>query len=212
LRISPVLAAALFLPLLARPARADVITPDMVGLTPDVLITDQYRGLGLVFKTYAEPGEFGPRPYGTHDLGGAWWGLTLFGTAMSQTAEFVVPGTGDSATTDTLRLQIASAYRSRLTVDAFGLDGGLVRSFSMITEDGYVGQWVTLQGPGIRSFTAREDWWDPPGQEQDMYYNHPGWGIDAVEFLSVAAVPEPGSLALALLGAGGLVARRWRLR
>src|SRR5262245_27074937 len=105
LRVMPILAAALLALLLARPTRADVVTPGMIGLAPDVLVTDQYRGLGLVFESDAVPGEFGPIRFGTHALGGlgGWWGISLMGsTAMSQTVEFVVPGTSDPATTDTL--------------------------------------------------------------------------------------------------------------
>src|SRR5262249_39691450 len=109
---TPILAVALHTLLLAYPARADLVTPDVIYVPPDALVTDQYRSLGLVFKAYAEPGEFGPVPYGTHTRGASWWGLTLFGTAMYQTVNFVVPGTDDPATTDTLRIRVISAYRS----------------------------------------------------------------------------------------------------
>jgi hypothetical protein len=118
-----------------------------------------------------------------------------------QQVAFVMPGTGVPATTGSLRLQVYSLWQAQFTLDAYDINGNLLRTASVITSPG-VDQWLTFSAPGIHSFTATEDWLRPP------FLNWPPWLLDAVEFQPVPAAPEPGSLVLFALGALGLVGAR----
>ncbi len=201
--------------LLARLARADLVTPDMVGLPDLTKVNDQYKALGLVFRDY--------RYNATFLDGGSWHSLWLpvrdpgdprppdpdprnYMSGPYQQVAFVVPGKGGPATTDSLRLRVYSFFRAQFTLDAYDINGDLLRTTSVVTSPG-VDQWLTFSAPGTHSFTASEGWlgW-PPAQ------NWPPWLLGAVEFQPVAAAPEPGGLALFALGALGLATRAWPRR
>jgi hypothetical protein len=202
LRRLPLLAAVLCA-LLARPAGADRVTPDMASVPWDTPVTDQYKRFGLVFRQDW---------YATFNMGG--WASGTPDTLMpagTQSVAFVVPGTDEPATTDTLRLRISSAWESAFTLDAYDVNGKLLRSYSMLTEPG-IDQWVSVEARGIHSFRADESWWHPPGSPPGIDDNSPQWWMYAVEFTPVAAAPEPGGLALFALGALGLAARARRKR
>lgn len=196
------LLAAVLCALLARPAVADLVTPGMASVPWDTPVTDQYKPFGLVFHHHGWAATYGD-----------WSSLTTDSMVPAgiQSASFVVPGTDRPATTNTLRLGISSIWQSEFTLDAYDIDGNLLRSISMVTEPG-IDQWVAVEASGIHSFAANEYWWQPPGSPPEPVYNSPGWYLLAVEFTPVAAVPEPGGLGLAVLGALGLAARAWRRR
>src|SRR5262245_38216677 len=120
---------ALLCALLAGPARADLITPDMVNLPYQAHVTDQYESFGLVFHgdrdedaTHVDGGWKSLYPAGEYAVNGAY-----------QTVSFVTPGTGQPAATDVLRVRITSAFNSLFWLDAYYVNGSLLRSFYMVT-------------------------------------------------------------------------------
>jgi hypothetical protein len=217
--------------LCARPALADLVTPGSISPRPSGWVTDQYRGLGLVFypvypdsianQYHSNVATFYDGGWSSYTTGEStatgstpWtWLLTQPGVpAGTQTVGFVMPGTEAPATTSSLRIQVYSAEQNELTLAAFGLDANRVGFLDLVVDPGTT--WLTLSTPGIRSFTISESWWFPPGSPPQRVFNSPYFSINAIEFHPVAAVPEPGGLTLFGLGclalAGSIRARRKR--
>jgi hypothetical protein len=235
---TPVVLAGLFALALmscARRACADMVTPGSITPPPSGWVTDQYKGLGLVFypmfpdnvangqrlnvATYYDGGGWTPYTTGASTASGSapWtWQSTQPNIAGGpQSVGFVMPGTGAPATTDSLRVQVYSGWndglRSELTLDAFGIDGKRVGSLDVLVGSSST-TWLAFRAPGIHSFTIDENWWFPTGSPPQRVFNSPYYSITAIEFSPVATVPEPGSLALFGLGGLALIGDAWARR
>lgn len=209
-RHAALLAAALCIGLLPpHPARADLVTPGSVSPQPTGWITDQYKGLGLVFFTGRGPGA--PSNYAaTYNDGVNGWTPLMtgwMGPAGTLTAGFAMPGTGAPATTDWLGVQVSSPRTPyELRLDAFGSSGSRLGSVDLVVDQGTT-TWLRVRAPGIYSFALDSFWLPSPYP----VFNSPTYYVTAVEFSPLATAPEPNVLALAGLGGLGLIARA-RLR
>jgi hypothetical protein len=200
-------------------ARADLVTPGSVSPTPTDWVTDQYKQLGLVF---AAPSPMWGIGVGTYYDGGwtsytAYWQIGPNGLpsgvpqpgvpAGLVSLSFVMPGSGASATTDSVRVRLYSTSDADITLQGYNTTGNLVGSrdvFVTSTSDG----WLTLHAPGLHQLDIVSNW--PPGP--GLKFNSPHYDVEAIEFHPLATLPEPGGLALFGLGALSLASGAWRRR
>jgi hypothetical protein len=198
-------AALLFAALLpATTARADLVTPGSISPAPTGWVTDQYKQLGLVFAPPSWAGTL---------YDGGWTSLTTNSGSPDPwmgvpagyvSVSFVMPGTGDPAKTDSVRVRLYSNFDAVISLDGYDRTGKPVGSRDVLVTS-QSDRWLTLQAPGIHQLDIVSGW--PPGPGR--VFNSPNFNVEAIEFHPVAALPEPGGLVLFGLGALGLAARAW---
>lgn len=196
--------------------RADLITPDSISPMPTGWVTDQYKGLGLVFPTPSVSWSIGTYyGYGGWQFSFTDWNRGPDGAPIGppiqdiqsgyQSASFVMPGTGAPATTDSIRVKVNSPADTVFTLTGYDLTGRSIASRDMLV-DAYTDRWLTLRAAGMHSFEISSMWAPSvPGP----WLNLPNFVMEAVEFQPVAAIPEPGSLTLFALGILVLAIRPW---
>ena len=228
--------AALAAGLLSGAARADLITPDSIPQPPPLvgsaegtpiysaadLVTNQYVGRGLLFPTV----QIGPGQYGgaaaLTKLGGvaAWaparpqqgepWAAEI--DYFQLTIQPVKPGT---TTPTTVRSVTVELVGTDYHVGLFGLDangGGLGGTTTPVGTGPHGGELLHFSGEGISSFEVTGVFDPPAGRAgADTPAIAFGWGVAGVEF-TPATAPEPGTLALAGVGALALAGWTWRRR
>lgn len=193
-------------------ARADLITPDSISPAPTGLVTDQYKGLGLVFTSSWAGGV------GSYYSSDGWRSYTL-DTGMPagiQSVSFVMPGTGVPATTDSIRVRLFSNFDAVFTLTGYDGAGNQIGSRDVLVGESS-DNWLTLRASRMHSFAIVSNWppspfaivW-PPGPIHMS--NSPDYGIEAIEFHPVPAVPEPGSLTLFAIGSLVLAGRVGHVR
>ena len=190
--------------------RADLITPDSISPVPTGWVSNEYKGLGLVF---APPDLVSGTYFSPSDGYGRGWEsfLTSWNTgpdgalgppapamwAGFQSASFVMPGTGAPATTNSLRVLVRTSWTDTVfTLQGYDLAGRPVASRDVLVS-AYTDGWLTLRTSGMHSFEISSMWAPSvPGP----WYNLPIFTTEAIEFYPVSAVPEPGGWVLSGLG------------
>jgi hypothetical protein len=186
-------------------ARADLVTPGSISPAPADWVTDQYKRLGLVFA----PPSWAGVVYGWTSLT-TWPGQTSPWEGVPAgfvSVQFVVPGTGAPAMTDSVRVRLYSTFDAGISLEGYDMAGKSLGSRDVLVESTSDG-WLTLHAPGMHQLDIVSGW--PPGTRFSM--NSPNFDVEAIEFHPVATLPEPGGLALFGLGTLTLVggSRAWR--
>jgi len=210
----------------ARGARADSITPDVLGpnrpaLTPAIqggpvsangLVTTQYQQVGLGF----------PDAGALIDIGGVSAWAPVVQSAAASTLDFdggpvkgapVRPGTSLPNPADVLGVRFANSKPGFGVVTAFG-EGNRFLGSSTVADIGAPGNdLVTVSAHGIRSFAAVLTLTPPAGVPQSAAADPLVWGVREVNFgQSTHLTPEPASLVLGGFGGLGLAGYSWRRR
>ena len=186
---------------LASASHAAVVKPGdaLVAVSPPfgnavALATNQYNAFGLMF---------GPAPVAVfNDPPLAWGGVNAAGKVdLVSPVEgfFVLPSTSTNAVTGFVSVEIGNAAVGSLTLDVYDISGAFLGS--TLNDDGFGPHGrslATLNIAGIHSFRVS---------------GNDTWGMNQIEFGNLAAaVPEPETYALMLMGLGviGTLARRQR--
>jgi hypothetical protein len=199
----------------AGPVRADLVTPGSLSPAPTGWVTDQYKPLGLVFVPVFNSWGDGTWEKGIYNYGASWSPVYVSyprapdGTPIgppearvqgdSLTVRFFMPGTGELATTDSVRVHVSS-HGAVFTLKGYDVAGSRVGSRDVTVSAGF-DDWLTLDAPGMHSFEIRSRWPPPPPSPFPIpQMNSPPIYVEAIEFHPVIAVPEPGGLVLSGLG------------
>jgi MYXO-CTERM domain-containing protein len=227
LSLRAALLGGLVLACLPGPGRGELITPlsEPIGAEPygsaeagsfavSPALSDEYRAHGLLFRVRERSATDGysavlARLAWDNEQRiwvGAyrWWHVGPGGPpgAWANLFSFTPIDMALTAPADSLRVSFLwDGGEGTATLTGYTRGGQAVSA----SASGFGGATVTLDAPGVRLFTASAS--GPGGASWDITAPAPvTWGVSGVEVLASSS-PEPGALALALLGAAGLAAR-----